>query len=1012
MALDYDIRLQAAEYFAQEAPELLAVIEQELLQLKTQRTINRVHNLMRAAHSLKGGAATVGLGLITDLSHKLEDSFKGLYRESLVLDAELEELLFAGFDHLRTLVMAQVSGEKVDEAAVRATAQGIFQQIEQKLGGFQDEDERLLDSTDLGVDIVLSIFTVDVAQGIERIEMILTTGQPLAEDLQAVAEVFLGLAELTNLPGFAAVSQTVLDALIRHPAQAPAIARLALHDWKQGQAQVLAGDRDLGGTVSPLLQRWTGPTKQVTPAELHNPTVPAPSKDVGWLAGIKQLLARLLPGRKPKPAPLVVSSPVHAVEPPLSALSLEDIFGSVESVVLPSLEPDLTEAITESHPSAELPLPVELLPESIPAPPMFPAATTFAEVAAAFDQLPPATDLIPVVPTTPVPILEPASTPQPARPTVRVDLERMDTLNNLVGELVINRNGLAMQQEQLEGSLQDLTYRFERFEAMGRRVQELCDRLLVAPQRSAPRADFDLLEFDTYGALHESIQEVLDEMGQMYEVSGALRQSTEASGRTLEQHRRMLTSLRDGLMWARMLPLSETLNRLPRMVRDLAHRYDKPARLTLQGAGVPVDRLALEKLSDPLVHLVRNAFDHGLESPSERQRLGKDPTGQIQINCYHQGAQTLIEVKDDGMGLDLVRIAQRAQELGLITVGETDPARLLACIFEPGFSTQTTVSELSGRGMGLDVVRLQLESIKGQVTVSTVAGQGTTFTLSIPLTLTVAKLLVFLVRGHAWALPLEAVAEVLVPDPADLKQSGGQELLLWREQLLVLKPLHAVFGYAPTEGDDLPLSLTPLVVTGGPVLVVKTPQQQVALAVEQLVTQQELVIKPFTGVFNPPSYLYGCTVLGDGTLVPVMEPGALLRHILSGGAQLPPTQPAPSSSASLVLVVDDSLIQRQTITLTLQKAGYRVVQAKDGREGLTRLQEQPAIRLVLCDIEMPHLDGFEFLKQCPRVPVVMLTSRSGTKHRRLAEQLGAKGYLTKPFITTELLDITAKWCSV
>jgi chemotaxis family two-component system sensor histidine kinase/response regulator PixL len=353
--------------------------------------------------------------------------------------------------------------------------------------------------------------------------------------------------------------------------------------------------------------------------------------------------------------------------------------------------------------------------------------------------------------------------------------------------------------------------------------------------------------------------------------------------------------------------------------------------------------------------------------------------------------------------------------------------RLCDLIFEPGFSTAAKVSELSGRGIGLDVVRSQLRSLKGTVTVSSTPGEGTTFTLRLPLTLTIAKLLVCLVGSTAISMPSDSVEEIVIPQATQIKTSGNQRFLHWQRQIIPVYRVSELLDYNCPLSETFPSkALAPVPSPEDwaiPLLLLRRGQQLFALEVERLVTEQELVIKPFGSAIASPIYTYGCTILGDGGLIPVINGGILLDQFLEPGTTLSSSAGNINSEsinseqqntrgalhATTVLVVDDSVTLRKTLALTLQKAGYRVLQAKDGRDALEQLQ-QSKIDLVICDIEMPTMNGFEFLSQRRlepqflQIPVAMLTSRSSEKHRKLAMQLGASAYFTKPYIEQQFLD--------
>ncbi|MGK7943970.1 MAG: response regulator [Microcystaceae cyanobacterium] len=654
--------------------------------------------------------------------------------------------------------------------------------------------------------------------------------------------------------------------------------------------------------------------------------------------------------------------------------------------------------------------------------------------------------------------VKPKAVNTPSNLSIKVDFERLERMNNLVGELMINRNSLSLQNDQMQGSVKSLLNRFATFQTMIGKLQELSDQMLIAPEKldskrvnptqlpdiSRGLTNFDSLEMDTYNTLYSLLGILLEEMIQLEESVDDVVLFARTSNRTLEQQRQMLTNLRDELMWARMLPLGEVLNRFPRLLRDLSANYGKTVRLKLTGTGVLVDKAALEKLYDPLLHLVRNGFDHGIESPEDRKKMGKPEEGQIEIRAYHQGNQTIVEVCDDGKGLDYEKIKEKAIKTKIITEQQAavmPKERIQNLIFEPAFSTAAQVSELSGRGVGLDVVRSQLQALKGTVNVTSKEGRGTIFTLKLPLTLTIAKLLVCQVTYEnnnsrvSVAFPSDTIEEILVPEEKQLKASGNKRFLLWQNQIIPIYPVKDLLQYncpLPESFADKGLKVTAPDEWGLPLLLLRRGQQLYAVEVSRLETEQELVIKPFGNAISAPNYTYGCTILGDGQLVPVVNGANLIEQFVDPdyGTTLSPTTTADSeglstpsvdnfepqvmmTQAPLMLVVDDSAALRRTLALTLEKAGYRVVQARDGREALDQLQHTSGINMVICDVEMPNMNGFEFLGQRRRnpdmmkVPVAMLTSRSNDKHRQLAMTLGASAYFTKPYIEQQFLTSVA-----
>lgn len=1159
MAIDSDIRDQAYQFFIQEAPELLQLIEEELLTLRTERSTAKVHNMMRAAHSIKGGAASVGLDTIKTLAHSLEDIFKGLHNPELEINPEVEGLLLEAYDCLRLPLIEQIENGQCDNEQAMATAEPVFARIEARIGNFLKGAAELPSSVDLGVDIALSIFEVDVAQGLARLSEIVTdpTGKEIAGELRAQAEVFAGIAELLSLPGFGAIASTAIAAIEAHPEQALQIAQLALTDFEAGRQAVMAGDRTSGGDLSPALAALVdaaapaafnmavddvfGALAEVDLASIPLPAVSESSvEDIfGALDAIKNLtaaptiqtslenvfgaLVETDISTTPIATPAAITSDITA--PEITALpNLDDIFGSisqdsaiadvilstpataspntasqVDSSSIPSLddifgdlklaeEPAAPAVIAASEQKAanrverenlsdtiqsveqifgnlppldDLALPTGRSAPIVPAPPKFPtvaektaaiAPSNSAKISGAARQAPETSKAG-----------NKAATPQLSQLSVRVDLERLERMNNLVGELAINRNSLALQNDQMQAIIVALLRHFAKFRHIAHNLRDFADQMLVAPQSYksltsstvgksqignvvsiAPtglaaigQTSFDSLEMDNYGELHSLVQTTLEEIMQLEETVGDVVLLAGQSSQTLERQRQMLGHLRDDLMWARMLPLSEVLNRFPRMLRDLSNSYNKPVELKLNGTGVLVDRAVLEKLNDPLVHLVRNAFDHGIEMPEDRQSRGKPEQGTIEIRAYHQGSQTMIEVRDDGRGVNLDRIRAKGIDMGLLTPEQAavaEPSRLLELLFEPGFSTASQVSQLSGRGVGLDVVRDQLRSLKGSVTLNSEPGRGTAFTLRIPLTLSIAKLLVCFVGSTALALPSDSIAEILIPQPDQVRVSSGKRFLHWQGHIVPAYHLSQLLQYScplPETQQNQSLATVPTPDDwAAPILLLEQDDQLIAIEVDRLVTEQELVIKPFSPTIAPPIYIYGCTILGNGCLIPVVDVSGLLQSFFGDGrrvgdvsalpslpvAELPddssstPSAPPAKTVTPTVLVVDDSITVRQTLALTLQKADYRVLQARDGREAINQLQQNlHIIQLVISDVEMPNMNGFEFLShrrqdpQLSKIPVVMLTSRSSEKHQQLAKHLGAKHYFTKPYIEQEFL---------
>jgi chemotaxis family two-component system sensor histidine kinase/response regulator PixL len=1093
---------QAYQFFIEEASELLQVIESGLLGLRQERTTAKVHEIMRAAHSIKGGSASVQLDAIKSISHRLEDIFKALYDETVEIDTELETWLLQAYDCLHQPLSEQIATGYHDPEAALANAAPVFAQIEERLSdALKAAEDYIPSSSDLGIDLVSSIFEVDVAQELERLTLVKENPSEyqVAGELRASAEVFAGFAELLNLPGFGEIARLANKAVEVNPEKAIEILHVALANFQSAREQVLAGDRASGGKPSQTLIALTEKSSVLEESESE-------ANDRGQEINefnnngfdLSSVFLDDVFGEVEQP--LEISAP--SVGEAFDSFALDEVFGEAEQPIeiadSPAAEAFDSLALDEVFGEAEQPLEIaenqngmatSLSLDDVFGSEEIPAESSNRETAEpvevettqsleeALQSIETIFETLPTIETISTPALEAKATPQSPSPSqdetanrqqknivpgvsVKVDLNRLERMNNLVGELTINRNSLSLQNEQLHNKVKELLRRFSRFEGIAGQLRDMSDRMLVNPMNSPIKNlksgeivndnrvnqtypvnsqfsiqsdrnnltstdDFDSLEMDRYSQVHSLLQEVFEEIMQLEEAVEDITLFSEQSNQTIEQQRKMLVSLRDELMWSRMLPLGDVVSRFPRVLRDLSAKYHKPVNLKMAGTDALIDKAVLEKLYDPLLHLVRNAFDHGLETQDIRVQQGKNQEGEITINAYHQGNQTIVEIKDDGAGINYEKIVNKAVERGLLSseqAASMSQERLLDLIFEPGFSTAKEVSEISGRGVGLDIVRSQLRSIKGTVSVSSSIGKGTTFTLRLPLTLTIIKLLVCLVGSTPVALPSDSIEEIIIPTPDRIKKSGQGTFLYWQRKLIPIYRLADLLEYrCVVPSTMLSKALTSVNIPEDwalPILILRRDRQFFALEIDRLIVEQELVIKPFGSALPAPNYTYGCTILGDGSLIPVIDGILLIERILDRGGSVIRSSDSsasleitskPTIQATTVLIVDDSTTLRRTLELSLEKVGYRVLQARDGREALKQLEENSNVQLVICDVEMPNMNGFEFLAQRRRnstiadIPVAMLTSRSNDKHRKLAMQLGAQAYFTKPYIEQEFL---------
>ena len=464
-------------------------------------------------------------------------------------------------------------------------------------------------------------------------------------------------------------------------------------------------------------------------------------------------------------------------------------------------------------------------------------------------------------------------------------------------------------------------------------------------------------------------------------------------------------------------------DRLPRAIREVSTKLNKKVNLVVEGRDVLIDKMILEHLYNPMTHLVNNAITHGIETPADRRQQGKPPEGQLKVRAFLQGNQTLITVSDDGAGIDAEMVKRKAVEKGLISRMEAQNLSLTETfdlLFNAGFSTKDRADDFSGRGVGLDVVRTSLLDIRGSVTIDSEIGKGTTFTIRLPLTLSICKALCCLSDRARIAFPMDGVEDTKDYTPSDIiVDNNEQQLISWNNTQLPLYSLSELYSYnrqlsrgsvyGGKPEDDL-VSVVILRGSGGNFL---------ALQIDQVIGEEEIVIKQLEGPIPKPPGIAGATVRGDGSIMPIGDVLELieiaqgrLRTDSNSGIWRKPTTPSlrDVQMEPTVLIVDDSITVRELLSLSFKKAGYRVEQARDGQEAWEQLKSGLPCDLVFCDIEMPRMNGLELLSQLQAdeelstLPIALLTSRGADRHRKVAAKLGATGYFTKPYTEKDILD--------
>jgi chemosensory pili system protein ChpA (sensor histidine kinase/response regulator) len=623
----------------------------------------------------------------------------------------------------------------------------------------------------------------------------------------------------------------------------------------------------------------------------------------------------------------------------------------------------------------------------------------------------PASDSAPVVADADAQKTAPVAAPvaAPRAPLVRVRADILDRLVSQAGEVSIARSRLENEVGSLRSSLLDLSDNLTRLRRQLREVEMQAESQIASRMAIASEREFDPLEFDRFTRLQELTRMMAESVNDIASFHENLTNTTDSAADDLVLQARLTRDLQGDLMRVRMVPFSSIGERLFRVARQSAKELDKRVNLDIRGGAVEIDRSVLERMAGPFEHLLRNAIGHGIEPGPARVAAGKPETGELLVQVSQQGNEVVIELRDDGAGLDLARIRAKARSLGLLGVDEEiDDAQAANLIFASGFSTADALTELSGRGVGMDIVRSEAQALGGQVEIGSEPGKGACFTIRLPLTLALTQVVLVGCGAKSYALPAVLVEQVLQMKEIDLASAHAAGALETQGQAVALHYLPALLG----EAEGAPVGLRSC-----PVLVLKNGADRLALQVDQVLGNREVVIKNIGPQLARMAGIAGATVLGSGEIVLILNPVALARHLeqhpeLRHHYAAAAGQGAPAPVRRLIMVVDDSLTVRRVTQRLLEREGYRVLLAKDGVDALEQLQDVTP-DLMLVDIEMPRMDGFDLTRnvrgdeRTKAIPIIMITSRSADKHRNYALELGVNGFFGKPFQEPVLLAAIA-----
>jgi len=1076
-APDDDFDAELAATFAEEARELLQVIDRAFAVFEeTPASDQPLDEMIRALHTLKGGARTTGLTGLGNVSHRLEDAVGELLAGRLSRDAAVVSQLHNVVDGLHALVDQLERAEIVDprrvlddiedlerlgrqgdlvaaepESEIEVAADAPVVAVDEpgaipdvspsavapedvlhvvapettELASPADEPDLVVDATppDRGVEQTLA---VDLPTDGEPAEPMDDVGMGGASDVSGTDEIAApeGVGLLPEQPAteaeegdaevvdiFLSEAGELLDemgaalsGLAADPSRQPdavATVRRCLHTLKGGAR--VAGLQALGEQTHALESELELqlPGGQFTPRWLRDAEVGAER----LAAVIDEIDRGLRLPTTPDSAlvdPVVEEPVAESVAPPPEEPTVsEPMVADFDEPAEPSIAPVDDEWIVDSEDER---LTAAAEPESAAS--SEPAEPEIREWDERLFWTPPAVqDEQAVV----------------RRETARVTVEQLDTMLNQAGEVGIFHSRLEQQASSLANQLNELQQTIDRTRAQLRQMELETDAQIQARQqgRSDQEEDryedeFDPLEMDRYTRMQElsrALNESVADLGNLHETLSL--QVTEVDG-MLRHQGQINTSLQQGLMSTLMVPFSRQVQRLQRVVRQTASEFGKAVTAEFEGIESEMDRNVLERMTGPLEHLLRNAVYHGIEVPDDRVAAGKPETGRIDVRLRREGTQLVMEVADDGRGLDLLKIRQKAVERGLLSpTAEPSDEAVAQFIFEPGFSTADSLSQVAGRGVGMDVVGAEVKHLGGSVDVRSELGKGVRFVIRLPLSLAISRALLMSVGDETYAVPIggvQGIARIPADDVGRLAASeepsfeyGGERYSVRYVGSLLGVPLPESF-----DARNLPVILTAYTEgLGG-------AERRVALVCDQLQGNREIVSKQVGPQVGAIAGMAGATIMPDGEVVLILDLAALLRADAQHASLQPvldtaSAEPAQGSDELTVMVVDDSITMRRVAERLLTRNGYLVTTAKDGMDAMAQLQgDRPDVMLL--DIEMPRVDGFEvatYVRNTPELadlPIIMITSRSGDKHRERAARIGVNRYLIKPYQEAQLLS--------
>ena len=592
---------------------------------------------------------------------------------------------------------------------------------------------------------------------------------------------------------------------------------------------------------------------------------------------------------------------------------------------------------------------------------------------------------------------------------VRVSAELLEQLINLAGEASISRGRIEQQIADFGGAIEEMEDTIDRIREQVRRLEiEAESRATVfrARQSAAGDSAFDELEMDRYTLLQDISRTLSEGSSDMLDLKDTLLNKSRDTETLLHQQARISAELQEGLTRTRMVPFARLIPRLRRIVRQISTEVGKSVRFDAFNVEGELDRNVLERIVAPLEHMLRNAVDHGIEGAEQRRLANKPETGRISLRLSREGGYVVLTVSDDGAGINVAAVKAKAIERGLITA-ETNITdhEIRQFIMHAGFSTAARLTQISGRGVGMDVVNSEIKQLGGSLTIDSTIGRGTQFIIRIPFTVSINRALMVIVKEEVYAVPLNTIEGIVRVSPYELEAYYQPDAPMFE---YAGQPYRLAYMGKMLERSENPTFDGQLAAL--PVILARSGETAVAMQVDRVIGSREVVVKTLGRQFSEVGGISGATVLGDGSVVIILDIMALVRtaDAIPPGHQSVAAE-APQARVRTVMIVDDSVTVRKVTSRLMERQGWEVLTAKDGVDALNQLQDVFP-DMVLLDIEMPRMDGFEVLRAVRRderlksLPIIMITSRTGEKHQQQAFELGVNGFLGKPFQEAGLMS--------